>query len=94
MEGWGQGVRGHQLPLLIARSTSLALHFLASVSSPRLGGAAEPPEHMAGASAEGAAAFDLIERNKQRGTSGDGPLAQLATFSRERATPGRWEDDW
>lgn len=39
------------------------------------GGPAEPPEHMAGSSVPGAAAFDLIEHNEQHGTLGDAPSA-------------------
>lgn len=49
---------------------------------------------MAGASADGTVAFDLIEHNEQHGTSGDAPSARLTTFSGERVTMGRWEADW
>lgn len=80
------GLGGHSSP-------SLAVHFLASKfwGRRRLSRAPEP---MAGASGDGAAAFDVMELNEQRGNSGAAPSARSAELSGERAAPGRWGDDW
>lgn len=74
-------------------SPRLAVRFLASVSWGRQR-LSRAPKPVAGASGDGAAAFDVMELNEQRGSSGAAPSARSAELSGERAAPGRWGDDW
>lgn len=94
MEGQGQGFVVSPAPAAHSEEHQPGFS-LPGMTSLRPGsGPAEPPQRRAAASAGGAVAFDLTEHNEQHGTSGDAPSARLAGFSGERATPGRWEDDW
>lgn len=95
MEGQRQGFMGSPAPAAHSEEHQPGFSFPGTTRLQPGPGPAEPPrQRRAGASAGGAAAFDLIEHNEQRGTSGDAPSARLAAFSGERATPGRREDDW